>query len=462
MKEQSERLGRDPIPSLLASLAVPAAVGMLVMALHSVIDTIYIARGVGTIGVAAVAISFPVQMFFLALAGALGIGGGSVISRALGAVDLDKANRAFGNILSMIIFVSLLGAFLGLVYLTPMLGLFGASDTIMPYACDYLGIILYGTISFAFGFSINNVVRAEGNAKMAMIIMIMSSVLNILFTPVFMFALNMGMRGAAFGTITAQGITAVYLLLYFITGRSSLSIKLSYLMPDIQLIKEILAIGASAFARQGSASVMLVIANNLLIYYGGDLAVAVLGIIHRVMMFTLMPILGIVQGTLPLVGFNYGAGKFMRVNSSITLAMKVSTIISFGAFLLVMTIPDLLMKIFTTDPNVIEMGKSALRIMFALSMTVGVQMITGGVFQALGKAREAFVMSLARQVLFLIPLLLLLPLFFDLTGVWLAFPLAELFSFLLALWLIRRHHTFFFSGSMNMAELSLEAGKSSE
>ncbi len=462
MKEQSERLGRDPIPSLLASLAVPAVVGMFVMALHSVIDTIYIARGVGTIGVAAVAISFPVQMFFLALAGALGIGGGSVISRALGAVELDKANRAFGSILSMIIFVSLLGAFLGLTYLTPMLRLFGASDAIMPYACDYLGIILYGTISFAFGFSINNVVRAEGNAKMAMMIMIISSVLNILFTPVFMFALNMGMRGAAFGTVTAQGITALYLLLYFITGKSSLSIRLPYLLPDFQLIKEILAIGASAFARQGSASVMLVIANNLLVHYGGDLAVAVLGIIHRVMMFTLMPILGIVQGTLPLVGFNYGAGKYMRVNKSIILAMKVSTLISFGAFLLVMTVPGPLMKIFTTDPEVVEMGQTALRIMFALSMTVGVQMITGGVFQALGKAREAFVMSLARQVLFLIPLLLLLPLFFNLTGVWLAFPLAELFSFLLALWLIRRHHTFFFSGSRNASELSLETGRSSK
>ncbi len=462
MKEQSERLGRDPIPSLLASLAIPATVGMLVMAMHSVIDTIYIARGVGTIGVAAVAISFPVQMFFLALAGALGIGGGSVISRALGADEVEKANQAFGNILSMIIFVSFLGAFLGLTYLTPMLRLFGASDTIMPYACDYLGIILYGTISFAFGFSVNNVVRAEGNAKMAMMIMIISSVLNIIFTPVFMFAFNMGMRGAAFGTVTAQGITAVYLLLYFITGRSSLSIRLPYLLPDFRLIKEILAIGASAFARQGSASVMLVIANNLLIYYGGDLAVAVLGIIHRVMMFTLMPILGIVQGTLPLVGFNYGAGKYMRVNKSVGLAMKVSTYISFGAFLLVMTIPGLLMKIFTTDPEVLEMGQTALRIMFALSMTVGVQMITGGVFQALGKAREAFVMSLARQVLFLIPLLLLLPVFFGLTGVWLAFPLAELFSFMLALWLIRRHHAFFFSGSRNMAELSLKTGRSSK
>ncbi len=458
MREQSERLGRDPVPSLLVSLAVPATVGMLVMALHSVIDTIYIARGVGTVGVAAVAISFPVQLFFLALAGALGIGGGSVISRALGADDSDKANRAFGNILSMIIIVSLIGAFLGLVYLTPMLKLFGASKTIMPYAIDYLGIILYGTISFAFGFSINNIVRAEGNARVAMLTMIMSSVLNILFTPLLMFALNMGIKGAAYGTVAAQGITAVYLLVYFFSGKSSLSIRLLYMAPDFALIKEIMAVGASAFARQGSASVMLIIANNMLIHYGGDLAIAVLGIIHRVMMFTLMPILGVVQGMLPLVGFNYGAGKKIRVNESIILSLKVSTMISCAAFLLVMAIPGTLMRVFTTDQEAITMGQSALRIMFALSMTVGLQMITGGVFQALGKGKEAFIMSLARQVIFLIPLLLLLPVFFGLTGVWIAFPLAEMFSFLLALWLIKRHRDYFFSDNLSRAKLCSETG----
>ncbi len=447
MKQQSERLGRDPIPKLLASLAVPATVGMLVMALHSVIDTIYIARGVGTIGVAAVAISFPVQMFFLALAGAVGIGGSSVISRALGADDLDKANRAFGTILSLIIIFSMIGAFLGLLYLTPMLKLFGASATVMPYAEDYLGIILYGTISFTFGFAINNVVRAEGNAKIAMITMIMSSLLNILFTPFFLFTLNMGMKGAAYGTVTAQGLTAIYLLYYFMSGQSSLVINLAFLWPRLYLIREIMAIGASAFARQGSASFMLIIANNLLVHYGGDVAIAVLGIIHRVMMFTLMPILGIVQGALPIVGFNYGAGQGTRVSESIILAMKISTLISFLAFALVMTIPEPLMRIFTTDPEVIAVGRDALRIMFSLSMTVGIQMVTAGVFQALGKAKAAFVISLARQVLFLIPALLILPLFFQLNGIWLAFPLAELLSFILALFFISRYRSNFFVAS---------------
>jgi putative MATE family efflux protein len=454
MKEQSERLGSDPIPKLLSSLAVPATVGMLVMAMHSVIDTIYIARGIGTLGVAAVAISFPVHMIIMALSGAIGIGGGSIISRALGAGNLDKANRTFGNILSLVMLVSISGAILGLSYLVPMLELFGSSPTIMPYAINYLGIILYGTIFFAFSFAVNNVIRAEGNARMAMITMIMSSVLNAILTPIFMFTLNMGMQGAAYGTVLAQGMTALYMFLYFFSNKSSLTIKTNYLKLDFPLIKDMLTVGASAFVRQGSASVMLIIANNLLVYYGGDLAIAVLGIIHRVMMFTLMPILGVVQGMLPLVGFNHGARQKQRVNESIILAMKVSTAIAFLAFILVMAIPGQLMMIFTTDPAVIAMGRIALRLIFLFSVTVGMQMITAGVFQAIGKAREAFIMSLARQVLFLIPLLYVLPRFFGLTGVWLAFPLADFFAFFLGLWLIRRHKDYFFSTKTELAAAS--------
>ncbi len=444
MKQQSERLGIDPIPGLLADLAVPATVGMIAMALHSVIDAIYIARGVGTIGVAAVAITFPMSMIIMALSGAIGIGGASVISRALGAGQLEKANKAFGSILAMILVVSISGLLLGLTFLTPMLKLFGASDTILPYSCEYISIILYGTIFFSFSFAVNNIVRAEGNARIAMITMILSSFLNILFTPVYMFAMDLGMSGAAYGTITAQGLTSAFLYYYFASGRSTLSIRLRYFSIKLHLVREILTIGASAFVRLGASSVMLIIANNLLVSYGGDLAIATLGIIHRVMMFTLMPIMGVVQGLLPIVGFNYGAKKKIRVNEAIVLGMKVSTAIALFGFLLVVAFPGFLMKIFTDDPVLIEMGIPALRILFALTATVGIQMVTGGVFQALGKAREAFVMSMARQILFLIPMLILLPLHFGLNGIWLAFPVADIFSFALALWLIRRHRDYFF------------------
>ncbi|HSW35665.1 MAG TPA: MATE family efflux transporter [Candidatus Limnocylindrales bacterium] len=450
MKKQSERLGIEPIPQLLAKLAVPATVGMLIMALHSVIDTIYVARGVGTIGVAAIAITFPLHLILMALIGAIGIGGSAVISIALGAKDLDKANQAFGNVLIMVILVSVVSVLLGLIFLTPMLRLFGASVTILPYASVYLKIILYGTIFFAFPFAVNNIVRAEGNASIAMINMIMSAVLNVILTPIFMFGFNLGISGAAYGTIMAQAITSFYLLFYFYTGRSTLSIKSSYLYPRWVMIKGILSIGASAFVRQGSSSIMLIIANNLLVFYGGDMAIAALGIIHRVMMFTLMPIFGVVQGLLPLVGFNYGAKHYHRVNESIVLAIKVSTAIAVAAFILVMAIPGPLMFIFTNDPELIAMGQTALRIIFSLSFTVGIQMVTGGIFQALGNAKAALVLSLSRQVLFLIPLLLILPRIYDLAGIWLAFPLADVLSLMLALWYIYRYKFFSLSARQEL------------
>jgi putative MATE family efflux protein len=455
MKQQSERLGTEPIPQILFKLAAPAMVGMLVMAMYNVVDTVYIARSVGTIGVAAASIAFPVQMLVMAVAAVFGIGGGALISIALGAGNLDRANRVFGNVIGLVIFFSTCAALLGLTLLTPMLLFFGSSETILPYAHDYLGIILYSTAFFAFAFTANNIIRAEGNAKTAMLTMIISAVLNVIFTPIFIFGFGMGMKGAALGTVVAQGLTAVYLLLYFWTGRSSLSIKAAYLIPQFTLIKQVLAIGASAFVRQASSSIMLIVANNLLILYGGDLAVAVLGIIIRVMMFTTMPILGIVQGLLPLVGFNYGARQADRVSESILLGIKVSTIIAVCAFILIMALPKQLMMVFTNDAAAIQMGQSALRMIFALCFTIGVQIVTGGIFQALGNARAALILSLSRQVLFLIPLMILLPMLFQLPGIWLAFPAADLLSFILALVFLKKYEGLVFKANLpDLAVLS--------
>jgi putative MATE family efflux protein len=454
LKRQSERLGVDPIGRLLAELTIPATVGMLAMALHSVIDAIYIGRGVGAIGVAAVAITFPLSMLIMAISGAIGIGGASVISINLGAGRLDRANLAFGNILLMILIVGIAGLFLGLTFLEQLLKLFAASETILPLSKEYLGIILYGTIFFSFSFAVNNIVRAEGNARVAMGTMIISSFLNIIFTPIFMFAMKLGMSGAAYGTVTAQGLTSFYLIYYYGANKSTLTINLKYIKLNIRMTKQILSIGASAFVRQGASSIMLIIANHMLVFYGGDMAIAVLGIIHRVMMFTLMPIMGIVQGMMPVVGFNYGAQKKLRVREAITLSMKLATLIATAGFLVVMFFPALLIKVFTDDPVLIDMGRSALCIMFAMAFTVGIQMVTGGVFQALGKAREAFIMSMARQILFLIPMLFLLPPLIGLKGVWLSFPVADAFSFLLAIWLILRHKKYFFLNSEKILAVS--------
>lgn len=444
-RQHSERLGKESIPSLLTSLAMPATFGMFVMAFYNVVDAIFVARAVGTVGIAAVSIAFPVQMIVMAVAGAIGIGGASVISRMLGADNVGAANKVFGNIISMVLAVSVVGALLGLNLLTPILYLFGSSETILPYAQDYLGIILYGTIFFAFGFCMNNIVRSEGNARTAMNTMIISAVLNIILTPLFIFGFGMGIKGSALATVVAQGVTAIYLVVYFARGNSSLTFKLAHLRPEMSVIKQILAIGSSAFVQQAAGSIMFIFANHMLILHGGDLGVAVFGIMHRVIMFSLMPVIGIVQGLLPLVGYNYGANLHHRVSESISLAIKVSTAIVALGFTVIMAFPKPLMIIFTNDPAAIAMGQNALRIMFALSLTIGIQMVTGAVFQALGKARAAFILSMSRQVLFLIPLILILPSIFGLNGVWLAFPVADLLSFILALWFINKYRWLFFA-----------------
>ncbi|MEW6625025.1 MAG: MATE family efflux transporter [Bacillota bacterium] len=446
MKPQSERLGKEPIPRLLTKLAVPAMVGMFVMAFYNVVDAIFIERAVGTVGVAAVSVAFPVKMIIMALAGAVGVGGASLISRMLGSKEVDKANQVFGTVISIVLLISVIGIFLGLKLLTPILYLFGSSETILPFARDYLGVILYGTIFFAFAFSINNIVRSEGNAKIAMMTMIISAGLNVVLTPIFIFIFGLGIKGAAIATVLSQGITALYLVLYFAAGKSSLSFKALYLRPSWLIIKQVLAVGSSAFVHQAAGSIMFIIANHMLIFYGGDLALAVFGIIHRVLMFSFMPIFGIAQGLLPLVGYNYGASLHTRVSESILLAIKASTGIAILVFAMIMVFPKPIMLIFTKDPAAINMGIAAMRIMFALSITIGLQMVTGIVFQALGKAKAAFVLSMSRQVLFLIPLLLTLPFIFNLSGVWLAFPLADLLSFLLALWFIKRYRWIFFPG----------------
>ncbi len=444
MKAQSERLGKEPIPQLLARLALPAMFGMFVMAVYNVVDIIFIARAVGTVGVAAVSIAFPVKMIMMAVAGAIGLGASSVIARMLGAGKTDTANQVFGNVISLVLLVSLIGIFLGLSQLTPILYLFGSSETILPFARDYLGIILYGTIFFAFAFAMNNIVRSEGNAKTAMMTMLVSAGFNIILTPIFIFVLGWGIKGAALSTVLSQGITALYLVLYFASGKSSLSFHMRYLRPRLLIVKQIMAVGSSAFVHQAAGSIMLIIANHMLIIHGGDLAVGVFGMMHKVLMFYFMPIYGIAQGLLPLVGFNYGAHLYHRVSESIVMAFKASTMIAAFAFMSILIFPGPIMMIFTNDSDALHMGQNALPVMFALSVTIGVQMVAGVVFQALGKAKAAFVLSMSRQLLFLIPLLLLLPALWGLPGVWLAFPLADFLAFLLSLAFIYKYRQTFF------------------
>ncbi|MED1601436.1 MATE family efflux transporter [Alkalihalophilus marmarensis] len=431
-KMKSDKLGTESIPKLLRDLSIPAMIGMFVMALYNVVDTIFISYGVGIEAVAGVTIAFPVMMIIMAVSAAMGIGGASVISRRLGEKRGDEANQVFGNIISIILLISIIGVIASFTFLEPMLVLFGASPDILPYAVEYMFPIMLGTFFFSFAFATNNIVRSEGNAKFAMNTMIIPAVLNIILDPIFIFGLNMGVQGAAVATVISQAAVTVVILRYYLTGQSSLSLAWEDLKIKWSIVKEVVSVGMPAFVQQASGSIMMIAINTMLIQYGSDLYVGIFGIIQRILMFAVMPIIGVMQGMMPIVGYNYGAKQFERMRETIWLTLKVVVISSVVIFLSMMIFPAWFMRIFTADPEVIEAGASAMRILFLTFFVVGVQVVAGGLYQALGKPKPALILSLSRQILFLIPLVLILPRFFGVSGVWIAFPIADVLSFILA------------------------------
>lgn len=454
-KQQSERLGTEAIPKLLRSLSIPAMIGMFVMALYNVVDTIFISYAVGIEGVAGVTIAFPIMMIMMSMAGALGIGGASVISRRLGERRGEEANQVFGNILTVILVLSVIGFISAFTLLGPALQLFGATSVTQGYATDYLFPILLGSIFFFFAFAANNIIRSEGNATFAMVTMIVPAVLNILLDVLFIFGLNMGVLGASIATVIAQASVTGLVLRYFLTGKSTLSLHWSDLRMKGSVIKEVCLVGLPAFVQQSSASLMMIAINSMLLRFGSDFYVGVFGLVQRIMMFVMMPMMGIMQAMQPIVGYNYGAKQYSRLRETVMLGFKVATIFSIGIFALLMLFPEALLRVFTADREVIQAGVSAMHILFCVTFLIGAQIVTGGLYQSLGKPKQALILSLSRQIIFLIPLVLILPHIFGLSGVWWAFPIADVLSFILTVVLLYRDRNVFFLKTKEERELDL-------
>ncbi len=427
-EKSSRALGEERIGPLLFRLSVPATVGMLAMALYNVVDTIFIGRGLGSMAIAGVSIVMPIQMLIFSLSQTLGLGAASIISRRLGAKDLAGAQNAFGNVLLLNIMVSSLIVLVGYLFTDGLLFVFGAQGKIIPFAHDYFVYILIGTPFLMFDMIFNNINRAEGNIKIAMITMIMAACLNMVFDPIFIFGLKLGVKGAAIASVLSQFLTMLFLIYFFYSGRSLLTFQWQYFKPNFKVMKEILAIGASSFARHGAASVLAAILNHSLFTFGGEIAVAVYGIINRILRMTFMPLFGLVQAYLPITGYNYGAKNYARVRQTVQLTLKYATLTLIGIFIFLMFLAESIFSIFNNDPALIKEGAHALRLIILLTPIIGFQMIGAGYFQALGKALPAFILAIARQILFLLPLIFILPHFFKLNGIWLAFPVADILA----------------------------------
>ena len=421
---KSENLGQEKIRKLLFKQATPAMIGMLVMSLYNVVDTIYIGRGVGTFALAGVSVSMPLIIILLSVSMAIGIGAASLVSRSLGAGNYEKVKEIFGNYLSLLFLVGIFAIVFGYVFLESINGFFGASSDIFPYAIDYSKVLILGAGFFLFSSSANNIIRASGNAKFAMSTMLIGALVNLIFDPILIFYFKLGVRGAAYSTVFSWFISSLYVLYYYFRI-NTVKISVKHLKFKIAIVKDIFAVGVSSFARQISAGIMTITVNIALAKYGSSMIIASFGILSRISMLTMMPIFGIVQGMQPIVGFNWGAKKFDRVKEVLFLSIKTSTFLSFSSFFILFLFSRQIISIFSSDKELLDFTNLAIKYIFIMLPLAGFQGIASGLYQSIGKARPAFILSILRQIILLVPLILILPIYYGLTGVLYSFPIAD-------------------------------------
>lgn len=430
---RAEMLEEAPVSKLIWKLSLPAMVGMFVNGLYNLVDTIYIGRGVGPMGIAGLSVAFPIQMLMGGFGAMLGIGTASLISRSLGAKDYGKAQQALGNNLFAIIFLGTIFAVLGELFLGPVLRAFGASEEILPYAGSYMRIIFAGAPLVLFCMSMNNVIRSEGAARVAMISMVVGAVVNFILDPIFIFGLDMGIQGAALATVLARFFVIAWIARFFFTGKSVIAFRIRDMAPRVSVLWEIVSVGFPALVHHASSSFVFGLMNKLLGFYGGNLAISVFGVNNRVIIFSAMPAVGIAQGMQPILGYNYGARRFRRAVEAISTSTRIALAFSTGVTALILLFPGPILRIFTTDPEMLRLGPSVLRMMVAGFFLAGYNKVAGTVFQALGKALPSFILNTARPILIFVPLLLILPRFLGTNGVWLSFCLADILTFLVTL-----------------------------
>ena len=424
MKKDRDALLNEPVGKLLFKFSLPAIVGMMVNALYNVVDRIYIGR-LGPLPMTGIGLSLPIMTLLMGFGMLVGIGAGARVSIRLGQDKKDLAERILGNAFVLLILIMLSLSAIGLTFKLPLLRIFGASNDTIYFADQYLTVILMGAVFQGLGFGLNNIIRAEGNPQIAMYTVLIGAGTNIILDPIFIFVFNMGIRGAAVATVISQILTASWVIYHFTSRHSKLKLHFKNMKLDSRTVFSIISIGMSPFSMQVAASIVTVIANNALKATGGDLAIGAMTVINAIAIFFLMPIFGINQGSQPIIGFNYGAQSFDRVKKALTLAIIAATSLSTFGFILTQTWTTGLINLFNNDPELVALASKGMKLFLMMLPIIGFQIVSANYFQAVGKAPKAMFLSLLRQVLVLMPLLIILPKFLGLTGVWIAGPIAD-------------------------------------
>ena len=418
-------LGTENIGKLLMKYAGPAIIAMTASSLYNMIDSIFIGHGVGPMAISGLAVTFPLMNLSAAFGSLVGVGASTIMSVLLGQKNYEVANKVLGNVVVLNMTIGIVFMCISLAFLDPILYFFGASENTIVYAREYMQVILYGNIVTHLYLGLNNLLRASGNPRMAMSLTIMTVVLNAVLAPVFIFMMGMGIKGAALATVLAQLVALVIILRYFSNQDRLLHFRKGIFKMDFRIAKDSLSIGLAPFLMNSAACLVTLFINQQLKNYSGDLAIGAYGIVNRISFLFIMINMGLNQGMQPIAGYNYGARKYSRVKEVYGKTVKYATVVALTGFVVSIAFPHAAVSVFTSDTGLKELAAKGLRLINLMLPIVGFQMVTTNLFQCLGMINKSIILSMSRQLLFLLPLLYVMPMFLGAKGVWVSFPIAD-------------------------------------
>ncbi len=425
-------MGTERIGKLLMQYAIPAIIAMTASSLYNMVDSIFIGHGVGPLAIAGLAITFPLMNLAAAFGSLVGVGASTLISVKLGQKDYTTAQHILGNVVSLNLLIGLLFTLVSLLFLDPILYFFGASDATLPYARDYMITILLGNVITHMYLGLNSVLRSAGHPQKAMAATILTVVINTLLDPLFIYTFHMGIRGAAIATVLAQVISLCWLIKIFCNKEELLHLKRGIYRLKMTLVENIIGIGLAPFFMNLASCFIVILINKGLKLYDGDLAIGAFGIVNRIVFLFVMIVMGLNQGMQPIAGYNFGAQHYHRVNQVMKYTVIAATIVTTTGFLVGELMPELAVSAFTTDAQLIQLSANGLQVVVLFFPIIGFQMVTSNFFQSIGMAKKAIILSLSRQVLILIPCLLILPLFWGVKGVWYSMPISDITASIIA------------------------------
>ena len=431
-------LGTEKIGRLLKQYALPAIIAQTASSLYNMVDSIFIGQGVGPLAISGLAVTFPLMNLSVAFGTLVGAGAATMLSVLLGQKNYKAANKVLGNVVTLNIIIGLLFMGLTLMFIDPILYFFGASENTLPYAKEYITIILIGNVITHLYFGLNAAMRSSGNPKKAMMLTIFTVVFNTILDPIFIFVFDMGIAGAAWATVAAQVVATVVVLKHFSDRSRAFHFEKGLFKLDMRVAKDSLAIGLGPFLMNAAACLVTLFINQQMRDYSGDLGIGAYGICNRLIFMFIMICMGLNQGMQPIAGYNYGAKQYSRVKEVFWMTAKFGTVVTLICFAVGMFVPRIAAGIFTHDEALLDMSAEGLRILTIGFPVVGFQMIGTNFFQSLGMVKKSIILSLSRQILFLLPMLYALPLWYGANGVWMSFPISDILSALLTAIMLRR------------------------